>query len=137
MSDWSALALQAQAATAAIYMRRKARRAASRPAEHGFLDRGINLLGIASITGGINFIVTILRMRAPGMSINRMPLFTWMMMITSFLLVFALPSLTVASFFLLLRPPHRHALLPGGIWWRSAACGSTSSGVSATLRCIS
>lgn len=63
---------------------------------------GINLLGIASITGGINFIVTILRMRAPGLSMNRMPLFTWMMMVTSFLLVFALPSLTVASFFLLL-----------------------------------
>nr|MBF6589996.1 cbb3-type cytochrome c oxidase subunit I [Ktedonobacterales bacterium] len=63
---------------------------------------GLNLLGIASITSGINFIVTILRMRAPGLSINRMPLFTWMTMVTSFLLVFAMPSLTVASFFLLL-----------------------------------
>ncbi|HEX6122085.1 MAG TPA: cbb3-type cytochrome c oxidase subunit I, partial [Ktedonobacterales bacterium] len=63
---------------------------------------GVNLLGIASILGAINFIVTILRMRAPGLTINRMPLFTWMTMITSFLLIFALPSLTVASFFLLL-----------------------------------
>ncbi len=63
---------------------------------------GLNLLGIASITSGINFIVTILRMRAPGLSINRMPLFSWMIMIMSFLLVFAMPSLTVASFFLLL-----------------------------------
>jgi cytochrome c oxidase subunit 1 len=62
---------------------------------------GINLLGIASITSGINFIVTILRMRAPGLTINRMPLFSWMIMIMSFLLVFAMPSLTVASFFLL------------------------------------
>ncbi len=61
---------------------------------------GINLLGIASITGSINFIVTILRMRAPGLSINRMPLFTWMTMVTSFLLIFSLPSVTVASFFL-------------------------------------
>jgi cytochrome c oxidase subunit 1 len=62
---------------------------------------GVNLLGIASITGGINFIVTILRLRTPGLTINRMPLFCWMTMVTSFLLVFAMPSLTVASFFLL------------------------------------
>jgi cytochrome c oxidase subunit I len=62
---------------------------------------GVNLLGIASIVGSLNFIVTILRMRAPGLTINRMPLFVWMTMITAFLLVFALPSLTVASFFLL------------------------------------
>ena len=66
-----------------------------------FWIAGLNLLGIASITGGINFIVTILRMRAPGLTINRMPLFTWMMMVMSFLLVFAMPSLTVASFLLL------------------------------------
>jgi cytochrome c oxidase subunit 1 len=62
---------------------------------------GVNLLGIASILGSLNFIVTILRLRAPGMTINRMPLFVWMTMITSFLLIFALPSLTVASFLLL------------------------------------
>ncbi|HEX6818355.1 MAG TPA: cbb3-type cytochrome c oxidase subunit I [Ktedonobacterales bacterium] len=62
---------------------------------------GVNLLGIASISGGINFIVTILRLRTPGLTINRMPLFCWMTMVTSFLLVFAMPSLTVASFFLL------------------------------------
>ncbi|HLY30134.1 MAG TPA: cbb3-type cytochrome c oxidase subunit I, partial [Ktedonobacterales bacterium] len=62
---------------------------------------GINLLGIASLSGAINFVVTILRMRAPGMTINRMPLFTWMIMVTSFLLIFALPSLTVASALLL------------------------------------
>jgi heme/copper-type cytochrome/quinol oxidase subunit 1 len=62
---------------------------------------GLNLLGISSLVGALNFIVTILRLRAPGMSINRMPLFVWMTMITSFLLVFALPSLTVASALLL------------------------------------
>src|SRR5215470_5238708 len=62
---------------------------------------GINMLGIASIVGSLNFIVTILRMRAPGMTINRMPLFVWMTLITAFLLVFALPSLTVASALLL------------------------------------
>ncbi|MGZ3582836.1 MAG: cytochrome c oxidase subunit I [Ktedonobacterales bacterium] len=62
---------------------------------------GLNLLGISSLVGALNFIVTILRMRAPGMTINRMPLFVWMTLVTSFLLVFALPSLTVASFLLL------------------------------------
>jgi cytochrome c oxidase subunit 1 len=62
---------------------------------------GLNLLGIASIIGALNFIITILRMRAPGLTINRMPLFVWMTLVTSFLLVFAMPSLTVASFLLL------------------------------------
>jgi cytochrome c oxidase subunit I len=63
---------------------------------------GIMLLGIASIASGLNFVVTILKLRAPGMSINRMPLFTWMTLVTSFLLLFALPSLTAASVLLLL-----------------------------------
>ncbi|HEX9055955.1 MAG TPA: cytochrome c oxidase subunit I [Ktedonobacterales bacterium] len=63
---------------------------------------GLNLLGIASITGALNFIVTIFRLRAPGMTINRMPLFTWMTLVTSFLLIFAMPSLTVASALLML-----------------------------------
>jgi cytochrome c oxidase subunit I len=63
---------------------------------------GLNLLGVASITSSLNFIVTIFRMRAPGLTINRMPLFAWMTLITSFLLVFALPSLTTASALLFL-----------------------------------
>ncbi len=57
---------------------------------------GLQILGIASIAGGLNFIVTILNMRAPGMSLFRMPLFTWMTLVTSFLIVFALPVLGVA-----------------------------------------
>jgi heme/copper-type cytochrome/quinol oxidase subunit 1 len=63
---------------------------------------GIMLLGVASIASGLNFVVTILKLRAPGMSINRMPLFSWMTLVTSFLLLFALPSLTAASILLLL-----------------------------------
>ncbi|HEY7350703.1 MAG TPA: cytochrome c oxidase subunit I [Ktedonobacterales bacterium] len=63
---------------------------------------GIQILGVASIVGALNFVVTILRLRAPGMTINRMPLFTWMTLITSFLLLFAIPSLTAASAFLFL-----------------------------------
>ncbi|GCF08309.1 cytochrome c oxidase subunit I [Dictyobacter arantiisoli] len=63
---------------------------------------GTTLLGISSITGSLNFVVTVFKLRAPGMSINRMPLFTWMILVMSFLLLFALPSLTVASVLLLL-----------------------------------
>ncbi len=63
---------------------------------------GTTLLGISSIAGSLNFVVTILKLRAPGMSVNRMPLFSWMILVMSFLLLFALPSLTVASFLLLL-----------------------------------
>jgi cytochrome c oxidase subunit I len=58
---------------------------------------GTMMLGVSSITGALNFVVTILRMRAPGMSINRMPLFSWMILIMAFLLLFAMPSLTAAS----------------------------------------
>ncbi len=67
-----------------------------------FWALGILLLGISSIASGLNFVVTILRLRAPGMTMNRVPLFTWMTLITSFLLLFALPSLTAAAVMLLL-----------------------------------
>jgi cytochrome c oxidase subunit I len=63
---------------------------------------GTLLLGVSSIAGSLNFVVTIFKLRAPGMSINRIPLFTWMMLVTSFLLLFALPSLTAAGGLLLL-----------------------------------
>jgi cytochrome c oxidase subunit I len=67
-----------------------------------FWALGILMLGISSIAGSLNFVVTILRLRAPGMTINRMPLFTWMTLITAFLLLFSLPSVTAASILLLL-----------------------------------
>jgi len=58
---------------------------------------GLNVLGIASIAAGLNFIVTIINMRAPGMSMMKMPVFTWMTFITSILIVLALPVLGVAG----------------------------------------
>ena len=61
---------------------------------------GLQALGAASIMGGVNFITTIINMRAPGMGLMRMPLFTWMAFITSFLIVTALPVLAVALFLL-------------------------------------
>jgi len=62
-----------------------------------FYALSIILLGISSTVGAINFIVTILRMRAPGMAISNMPLFAWAVLATSFALVFALPVLTTAN----------------------------------------
>jgi cytochrome c oxidase subunit 1 len=57
---------------------------------------GLSILGISSILGGVNFITTIINLRAPGMKMMRMPLFTWMTLVTSFLLVTALPVIAVA-----------------------------------------
>ncbi|WP_310618595.1 cbb3-type cytochrome c oxidase subunit I [Flexibacterium corallicola] len=56
--------------------------------------------GVGSTLTGINFIVTILRMRAPGMTLMRMPLFTWTALCTSFLIAFAFPALTVVAIML-------------------------------------
>jgi cytochrome c oxidase subunit 1 len=54
------------------------------------------ILGTASLAAAFNFIVTILNMRAPGMTLTRMPLFTWMTLVTAFLLILAFPVITVA-----------------------------------------
>lgn len=65
-----------------------------------FWALGIILAGIASTLGAINFVVTILNMRAPGMSLFKMPLFVWQMLVTTILMVFALPSLNVDAILL-------------------------------------
>jgi cytochrome c oxidase subunit 1 len=62
---------------------------------------GLGLTGVASIAGALNFIVTVLNMRAPGMTINRMPLFVWMNLVVSFIIIFAFPTFTVGSIELL------------------------------------
>ncbi|MEZ5410132.1 MAG: cytochrome c oxidase subunit I [Acidimicrobiales bacterium] len=58
---------------------------------------GITFLGISTTVGGINFIVTILRMRAPGMSLARLPIFGWTILTMSFMIIFALPAVTLAG----------------------------------------
>jgi len=76
----------------------------STPMSQGFLPGrgpdfwavGLVMLGIGSVTSGVNFIVTILNLRAPGMTLMRMPPFTWMMLVTAFLTVFAMPCVTAA-----------------------------------------
>jgi len=58
---------------------------------------GLLILGVASVAAGLNFIVTILNMRAPGMRLMRLPVFIWMQLVTQVLLVLAMPTLTVGA----------------------------------------
>ncbi len=65
---------------------------------HGtdFWAVGIIMLGIGSVATAVNFLVTILNMRAPGMTMMRMPVFVWMILVTAFLTLFAMPPVTAA-----------------------------------------
>jgi cytochrome c oxidase subunit 1 len=84
------------------------------------------LIGTSSILGGINFLVTIFKMRAPGMTLFRMPIMVWTVLVTSVLVVMATPVITSAlvmlfidrnyggTFFL---PPQGQAVLYQNIFW--------------------
>src|SRR5437773_4839689 len=84
------------------------------------------LIGTSSILGGINFLVTIFKMRAPGMTLFRMPIMVWTMLVTSVLVVMATPVITSAmvmlfidrnyggTFFL---PPEGQAILYQNVFW--------------------
>ena len=66
-----------------------------------FYALGLLLTGIASTAGAVNLGVTVINMRAPGMSFFRLPVFVWMGLVTQLLLVFSLPIITVGLFELL------------------------------------
>ncbi len=70
---------------------------------HGidFYALGLQISGFGTLMGGINFLVTIINMRAPGMTYMRMPLFTWTTFVASALILFAFPPLTVGLFMLI------------------------------------
>ncbi|OEH93915.1 cytochrome c oxidase subunit I [Bacillus solimangrovi] len=61
---------------------------------------GLQIGGIGSLIGAINFIATVVTMRAPGMTFMRMPLFTWTIFMSSVMILFAFPPLTVGLFLL-------------------------------------
>lgn len=60
-----------------------------------FYVTGLQIAGLGTLLNGINFLTTVVNMRAPGMSFMRMPMFTWASFITSALVLFAFPALTV------------------------------------------
>ncbi|MDN4523556.1 cytochrome c oxidase subunit I [Fictibacillus fluitans] len=66
-----------------------------------FYVLGLQISGAGTLIGGINFLVTIINMRAPGMTFMRMPLFTWTAFVTSGLILFAFPPLTIGLFMLM------------------------------------
>jgi cytochrome c oxidase subunit I len=63
---------------------------------------GLQVAGAGTLMSAINFLVTIVNMRAPGMSMMRMPLFTWTTFVTSMLILFAFPALTIGLLLIML-----------------------------------
>ena len=66
------------------------------PASTDFFIMSVHLMGISSIMGAINVVVTVLNLRAPGMTLMKMPLFVWTWLITAFLLIAVMPVLAGA-----------------------------------------
>src|SRR4051794_108459 len=76
---------------------------------------GLQILGIASLAAAVNFFVTIVNLRAPGMKLMRMPMFVWMSFITQVLLLLAFPVITVALILLMFdRFFGTHFFVPSG-----------------------
>jgi len=62
-----------------------------------FWGLGVVFVGLSTTVGAVNFIVTIFKMRAPGMTVNRMPIYVWSMLVFSFMAIFAVPAVTLAA----------------------------------------
>jgi cytochrome c oxidase subunit I len=62
-----------------------------------FWGLGVIFVGISTTVGAINFIVTTFKLRAPGMSINRLPIFVWSILAMAFMIIFAVPAVTLAA----------------------------------------
>jgi cytochrome c oxidase subunit 1 len=61
---------------------------------------GIQILGVSSLATAFNFATTIINLRAPGMTLMRMPIFTWMTFVVQWLIILAFPVITIALFFM-------------------------------------
>ena len=64
--------------------------------------RLVNFTEIAALAVAVEIIITVFKMRTPGMSLNRIPLYTWTMVVVSFMIVFAMPAMMISSIFLAL-----------------------------------
>src|SRR5215471_7835253 len=62
-----------------------------------FWGLAVVFVGISTTVGAVNFIVTIFKLRAPGITLNRMPIFAWAMLVFAFMVLFAVPVVTVAA----------------------------------------
>ncbi|MUG47599.1 cytochrome aa3 quinol oxidase subunit I [Paenibacillus woosongensis] len=69
---------------------------------NNYYSIALQISGLGTLMTGVNFIVTILKMRAPGMTLMRMPMFTWSILVTSVIIVFAFPVLTIALLLMML-----------------------------------
>ena len=96
---------------------------------------GLVLSGLGTIFSGVNFVTTIFCLRAPGMTMFRMPIFTWNTLLTSILILLAFPTLAAALLVLEIDRrlgSHVFDASSGG-----PCCGRTCSGSSGTPRCTS
>ena len=111
-------------------------RAFARGTATDFWILGLLVSGVGSVSGAVNLVTTVLALRCPGMSLRKIPLYTWMAFWANVEILFAMPPLTAAlvmlwfdrnlgATFSMPRPGAR------------PTCGSTCSGFSATPRCIS
>jgi cytochrome c oxidase subunit I len=98
---------------------------------------GLQILGVSSVVGSLNFIVTIINMRAPGLTMMRLPVFTWMTLVTSFLIILSFPAITIALVEAHDGPLLRHRASSRRQAAASPSSGSTFSGSSATPRSTS
>jgi cytochrome c oxidase subunit 1 len=80
-----------------------------------FWTVGLQILGIASLAAAVNFFVTVINLRAPGMKMMHMPMFVWMSFITQILLLLSFPIITVALVLLMIdRTFGTHFFVPSG-----------------------
>ncbi len=96
---------------------------------------GLVLSGLGTILSGVNFITTIFCLRAPGMTMFRMPIFTWNALLTSMMVLMAFPVLAAAL--LVLEIDRRLGATSSTPPAAGRSCGSTCSGSSATPRSTS
>ena len=102
------------------------------PAGQTFWVMGVQFAGASSIATAVNFLVTIVTMRAPGMGFWRMPLLVWANLATSTLVVLGTPFIAGAQFQVLFDRIMHDALLRPDRAAATSSCTSTSSGSTPT-----